>query len=311
MTNRWPLVILTRILVPAAVFALGFPTAASADVVNMHNFGLTLNGSTVFTDAFGVNQVLAGGNGTVLPSGSNFSNGSPGLYLVMGTVTEAGNKAILDTAQGVHLVQTPPFFPSANANIATLLTGPPGSPFSLTPSQTFTTTGLFDLTVPSTPGGFYQINLSDRVASNMGLGDVISVAVDNCTPNVFQCKGNSGPYVQLIDANALTHTIVTIAQAPLDTNNQVILLELSHPTAGTDTVLGSYAYVNGGIEGPLMPLGSYNDLFLGLNYTQAGFVQLVPVPEPSSFTLLASSIPGVLGLGWLRRRRSVGLSRSN
>jgi hypothetical protein len=47
------------------------------------------------------------------------------------------------------------------------------------------------------------------------------------------------------------------------------------------------------------------DLFQELNYTQAGFVQLAPTPEPSSITLLVSSIPSVLGVVWLRRRKVI------
>ena len=76
-----------------------------------------------------------------------------------------------------------------------------------------------------------------------------------------------------------------------------------------DTIFGSYAYVNGGMVGPLTPIGSYSGLFTGpgaVGYTQAGFTQLAPVPEPSSLTLLASSIPSVLGYVWLRRRKAAG-----
>jgi hypothetical protein len=297
-----------RTLVLVAIFSLSFLNTASADVVNMSDFGVTLNGGTVFDDTYAANQILAGGAGTVLPSGANFPDGSPGLYLVMGTVTETGHHAVLNTAQGDPLVQSPPFFRNANANIVTLLTGPPGSPFALTPSNAFATSGLFSVSVPSTPGGFYQINLSDRVASNFGLGDVISMTVVNCTPGDPQCGSNTGPYVQLVDANALTNTIVTLAQAPLNTSNQQILLELSHPTAGSDTVVGSYAYVNGGVEGSITTLGSYNGLFEGLDYTQAGFVQLAPVPEPSTIMLLAGSLPGVLGFAWFRRQKVAGCS---
>jgi hypothetical protein len=74
MTNRWPLVNLTRILVPAAVFALGFLRTASADVATMDEFTVTRNGAPIFTDAFSTNQVLAGGGlpGAVLPSGTTF-----------------------------------------------------------------------------------------------------------------------------------------------------------------------------------------------------------------------------------------------
>jgi hypothetical protein len=119
----------------------------------------------------------------------------------------------------------------------------------LTPNDRFTTTGLFDLSVPSTVGGFYQVMLNDRVASNMGNGDVIAVAVKNCLPGVGGCASNIGAFIEMTDANFATGTSSIIDQAPLATGNQQILLELSHPTAGSNAIVGSYAYVNGGVEG--------------------------------------------------------------
>ena len=73
---------------------------------------------------------------------------------------------------------------------------------------------------------------------------------------------------------------------------------------------------NNGVGSGLQFLGSYGGLFTGpgtLNYTQAGFVQLqpVPAPEPSSFALLASSIAGVVGLVWCRRRKATGPGSSS
>jgi hypothetical protein len=74
-------------------------------------------------------------------------------------------------------------------------------------------------------------------------------------------------------------------------------------------VLGSYAYVNNGVPGPMTTLGDYTGLFPTNNSTQPGFTQLgeftpITVPEPSSLMLLASSIPSVLGLLWLKRRKA-------
>ena len=143
----------------------------------------------------------------------------------------------------------------------------------------------------------------------MGKGDVLSVLVANCLPGVGGCGSNSGPIIRMNDANFADNTGTVIATAPLDASNQQILLELSHPMAGTDDIFGSYAYVNGGVEGSLHPLGDFTGLFDGHGdpgYTQAGFLQLVPtsVPEPPSLMLLASSIPSVLGLVWLRRRKA-------
>jgi hypothetical protein len=118
------------------------------------------------------------------------------------------------------------------------------------------------------------------------------------------CGSTPGAFVQLIDANFIANTVTTLAQVPLETGNQQILLEMSHPTSGSDTVFGSYAYVNGGVEGPVTTIGSYSNLFALQGFAEAGIANLAPTPEPSSLTLLISSIPSVLGLAWLRRRKA-------
>jgi hypothetical protein len=317
-----------------ALFTPGLRAVASADVVNLYNFNVaTLNGSTpttVFNDNFGQNQTLSGpSGGAVQPAGPTYSDATTALYVVIGTVTETGaSPTLLDTAQGALLTQSSPGFnPEIKANIVTLLTGPPGSPpplsnFPLTQTSSFTTSGLFDVTRPASAGGFYQINLSNRVPSNNFLGDVISMAVENC--EAASCPGQAnGDYIALLDANAVAGTTAVIASVPLDTTNQQILLELTKPDPLSGTVDGCYEYFNNGIgSGLTCPAGwSYSGLFGSgpgqLDYTEAGFVQLAPVvglapvPEPSSLALLAGSIPGVIGFGWRRRRTATGPATSS
>jgi hypothetical protein len=312
--HRQPLISCALCL--AALVTLGLPTAASADVVSLYNFNVALSGNPaitnpVFTDTFSANQVLAGGTGTVLPSGLTYSNGTtPALYLVIGTLAETGSSpTVLNTAQGGQFAQsTPGFFPLVNINAPTLLTGSPGSPFALTQTGTFATSALFSVTPPPQGGGFYQVNLSNRVPSNSFLGDVISVEVTNCS--LTSCPGGvaPGPHILFTDANAAAGTVPeTLGSAPLNTSEQQVLLELTKPDALSNTVEGFYQYYNnGGPSGPLTLLGSYSGLFGTLpgqlNYTQAGVVQLAPAPEPSSLALLASSVLGVLGLIRLKLR---------
>src|SRR3974390_138854 len=95
--NRWPRI--TGIFGLAALFTPGLVAAASADVVNLYNFGVTLSGNTVFTDNFSTGR-RAGGGGAVLPAGPQYSDGTTALYQVIGTLPETGtpptSKATLD-----------------------------------------------------------------------------------------------------------------------------------------------------------------------------------------------------------------------
>jgi hypothetical protein len=60
MINRPPVIACIAVL--AAIFALSFLTAASADVVNIDNFAVTRDGTPLFNDSFGAGLTLAGGN---------------------------------------------------------------------------------------------------------------------------------------------------------------------------------------------------------------------------------------------------------
>jgi hypothetical protein len=134
MMNRPP--VIACILVLAPIFTLGFLTAASADVVHIDHFAVTLNSAPLFDDSFGAGLTLAGGSppGKPLSSGVNFSNTpTQAKYQVIGTLTESGNKGILDTALGAHVLQPPPFFGAINLNLADVQTGPPTVGALLTP----------------------------------------------------------------------------------------------------------------------------------------------------------------------------------
>jgi hypothetical protein len=149
---------------------------------------------------------------------------------------------VLNTAQGGQFIQTTPgFFPVVNINALTLLTGTPGSPFALTQTGTFATSALFSVSALPQGGGFYQVNLSNRVFSNSFLGDVISMGVTDCSATSCPGEVAPGPHILLTDANAAAGTVPqTLAAVPLNTSAEQILLELTKPDPSSDTVDGYY-----------------------------------------------------------------------
>ena len=88
---------------------------AAATVVNVDEFAVVRNGTTIFDDNFDQNTTLIGGSGTPgVPSGTNFSDGTPATYFVQGSFSETtanNGQALLDTANGRLIAQPPPNIP--------------------------------------------------------------------------------------------------------------------------------------------------------------------------------------------------------
>src|SRR5208283_4709986 len=134
-------------LLTLASMALAFPSAAAADVVNMDEFAVVNSGTQVFDDSFNRTLSLVGGSGTTLSSGTTFADGTAANYHVVGTINETtanNGQAVLDTANGFRITQPDPFIPTIKIDQAFLQTDS-----HLTPAHTFSTVGLFDLSVPT------------------------------------------------------------------------------------------------------------------------------------------------------------------
>jgi hypothetical protein len=79
--------------VAVALLSVGLVTQiysidAAATVVNVDEFAVVRNGTTIFDDSFNRNITLNGGSGTVLPSGTTFSDGTAANYRVVGSFPE-------------------------------------------------------------------------------------------------------------------------------------------------------------------------------------------------------------------------------
>src|ERR1700724_2098120 len=92
------------VLLLAALVTEAYSLDAAGTVVNLDEFAIVRNGTTIFDDSFDRNTTLNGGSGTVLPSGTTFSDGTPANYRVIGSISETtanNGQAQLNTANGL------------------------------------------------------------------------------------------------------------------------------------------------------------------------------------------------------------------
>jgi hypothetical protein len=140
-------------LLSAALVTEAYLVDAAASVVNVDEFAVARNGTTIFDDSFNRDITLNGGSGSVIPSGTTFSDGTAASYFVQGSIPETtanNGQAQLNAANGILRVQPPPQIQLIQIVNGGLQTGTdPGGPQTLTPANTFSAIGLFDAAVPS------------------------------------------------------------------------------------------------------------------------------------------------------------------
>jgi hypothetical protein len=285
-----------------AAMALAFPNAAAADVFNLDEFAVVNNGTQVFDDSFNRTLSLVGGSGTTLSSGTTFANGSPADYFVHGTINETtanNGQAVLDTANGELVTQPDPFIPRIRIDQAFLETDS-----NLTPAHTFSTVGLFDLAVPTTVLGTYDVALTNGTPGSPGRS--LQMRVRETT---------TGPILQfawLDSATDLFTAIDQVAITPAELADPQLELALSLNTAGSDVITAYFAFGTGNtlasFTGSLTAFGSTGsstDLFTPTkDFALAGFQGFTPViPEPSTWAMLLLGFAGVGLVGYRRSKR--------
>jgi PEP-CTERM motif len=304
-----------------AVGLVAIPRKAAADTFPLNEFGVTL-GTPIFDDSFGQVPSLSGGSGAVVSSGVNFlappGAMGPANYFVVGTIPEAtanNGQALLNPTNGITIHQPDPFIPVIQIVSAALQSGTlPTMPHTLlggSSGNTFTVTGLFDLTVPSVILGTYDIMVTNNSPTTPG--NFLQLRVRDCSASIAACAGFTGPILQYAWLNFATNQFTQISAVPLipPPGATQLELELTKPSATSDDIIASYLFCNGNTSAtctgsftPLGTSGASTDVFTSsAEWVVPGFqaFQPAPVPEPASLLLLGV---GCAALAGFRTRRS-------
>ena len=86
-------------LLSAALVTEAYSLDAAATVVDLDEFAVVRNGTTIFDDSFNRNNTLNGGSETVLPSGTTFSDGTAANYRVVGSFPKTTGEQRPGTAE--------------------------------------------------------------------------------------------------------------------------------------------------------------------------------------------------------------------
>lgn len=290
-----------RRLAAATIAAAALP--ASAAVMNAWQLNVYRDGSSA--DWLLGNQRLLGDgfdNGNPLLGPAFSSTGQAATYALYGLADPA--QAALAAYESGSALRLNPHYGTASPNAAgqagrslrlQLLTNITDPAAGLSQSRSFSASLRLALSDLPGVGQSFGLRLTDGFSD---ASDVIDLYVSG---------GAAGPVLTFRKQDFLHGSITPLGSALLSApaGAGALVLSLTHGTAGTNTISGSYAYADG--SGALITgftgFGNVATAFNGEAHTRIELraAELTSVvPEPGRWALFAA---GLAGLGWRARRR--------
>ena len=226
--------------------------------------------------------------------GPNFPNGQPATYTLQGLAAGA-NAALALREQGGALLLDPAYGTvSANALGQTghsirlrLQTNVVDANAGLPRSRSFAAALNLSLSALPSVGETFGLRFGDIGFGNSS--DIIELSVVGSA---------GGPQIQFRKQNFVAGTITPLGSAALvaPAGAAGLVLALSHPSADTDTIYGSFGYAaaGGALLGNLVTFADSTTAFQGELHTRIELRATAPVPEPAAWALLAGGLAGLL-----------------
>lgn len=288
----------------AGASLLSAASLAQATEFTIDQFTVTKNGNVIFDDNF--DDALS------VPT---FSNGNAAAYATNPTPlpgAEANGRLVMDPFAGAIInskVTGQPIY----MNRARLLTNSSNNNSNinkgLKDDDTFSVTGLFDLTLPTQAGERFGVRLTDQKSNNPNAGDVVEMAVRNVAGSIFvQFREQDRPnaVTNILEEIELNYASFGMTESTFAMYDQIALsLSRSGTGAADGDIYGSFRLVDSSNS-----IGDYrfafqnssSTIFEGERFTRAEFLAIAQVAVPEASTIFLFAL-GMLGLFSTARRK--------